>query len=57
VQQPELKRLERLVDDGLVVSDDDGFHVTPQGRLLLRSVAMIFDAHLNGEVERFSKVI
>jgi oxygen-independent coproporphyrinogen III oxidase len=55
--QPELKRLERLIEDGLVVTTDTGFRVTPQGRLLLRAVAMVFDAHLNGEVERFSKVI
>ena len=54
---PELARLDPLMDDGLVVPWDAGFRVTPKGRLLLRSIAMIFDAHLKGEVERFSKVI
>jgi oxygen-independent coproporphyrinogen III oxidase len=54
---PELHRLEPLMDDGLVVPWDAGFQVTPKGRLLLRAIAMIFDAHLDGGVERFSKVI
>jgi len=54
---PELKRLEPLIADGLVTPWEAGFRVTPKGRLLLRAVAMVFDAHLNGEVERFSKVI
>lgn len=54
---PELARLEPMIDDGLVEAWDAGFRLTPRGRLLMRSVAMVFDAYLDGGVERFSKVI
>jgi oxygen-independent coproporphyrinogen-3 oxidase len=44
---PELARLARLEDDGLVVRGaSGGFRVTPLGRLVLRNVAMGFDAFL-----------
>jgi oxygen-independent coproporphyrinogen-3 oxidase len=42
----ELPRLAQLADDGLVTMDRAGFSVTPAGRLLLRAVAMVFDAYL-----------
>lgn len=41
---PELRDLARLAADGLVTLDEYGFTVTPRGRLLLRVVAMAFDA-------------
>jgi len=59
---PELARLEPLERDGLVERGPrGGFAVTPLGRLLVRNVAMVFDAYLpeqqrTGEA-RFSKVV
>jgi oxygen-independent coproporphyrinogen-3 oxidase len=55
----ELSKLRQLEDDGLIDMDDDGFCATPQGRLLLRAVAMQFDEHLLNPVSepRFSRVI
>jgi oxygen-independent coproporphyrinogen-3 oxidase len=57
--QSELKSLTPLVNDGLVNVDDGEIEVTASGRLLMRSVAMVFDRHLNtGENDgRFSKAI
>jgi oxygen-independent coproporphyrinogen-3 oxidase len=48
--------------DGLVNFDDTGIAVTPTGRLLLRSLAMCFDAYLGAAPERgegpaFSKLV
>jgi len=42
-----LARLAPHVADGLVCSDDRKLIVTPAGRMLLRSIAMCFDAYLN----------
>ncbi len=42
----EFERLRQLADDGLVVLSGDAMRVTPRGRLLLRIVAMTFDAGL-----------
>lgn len=42
----ELATLRRLADDGLITLRARGFAVTPRGRLLLRVVAMAFDASL-----------
>jgi oxygen-independent coproporphyrinogen-3 oxidase len=55
----ELHRLETLARDGLVEMEEDRFTVTPEGRLLLRAIAMVFDEYLgdrNGRPQ-FSKVI
>lgn len=55
----ELTRLEPLAKDGLITLDENAITITPKGRLLLRSIAMIFDRHLS-RVEndgRFSKAI
>jgi oxygen-independent coproporphyrinogen-3 oxidase len=57
---PDLERLRPLAGDGLIRLDRAGFEVTPRGRLLVRLVAMAFDAYLAraGErVTRFSRVI
>ena len=43
-----LKRLHPHLDDGLVRIEDGRIAATPPGRLLLRSIAMCFDAYLNG---------
>ncbi len=48
----ELATLRRLADDGLITLRARGFAVTPRGRLLLRVVAMAFDAGI-GDVTRF----
>jgi oxygen-independent coproporphyrinogen-3 oxidase len=55
----ELGDLAELVQGGLVSLDADGLKVLPQGRLLVRAVAMVFDAHLRADRERkrYSKVI
>lgn len=56
---PELDRLQPLVDDGLATLDDESIVVTRKGRLLLRSIAMLFDRHIPAanEMGRFSKAI
>ena len=41
----ELQRLRTLQDDGLVVRTAHHLTLTPQGRLLMRAVAMVFDAY------------
>ncbi|MBK6853099.1 MAG: oxygen-independent coproporphyrinogen III oxidase [Burkholderiales bacterium] len=55
----ELAGLDRLIDDGLVVRNPDGFDVTPRGWYFVRAVASLFDRHLQADKtrERFSKVI
>ena len=56
----ELGSLEQLEKDGLLTMEEDGFRATPQGRLLLRSIAMSFDEYLQppqSSVPRFSRVI
>lgn len=53
------QRLARLVDDGLVHEDPLLIEVTASGRLLLRNIAMCFDAYLDAEPssQRFSRAI
>ena len=55
----EIERLEPLAMDDLIDLDENSIQVTAKGRLLLRSIAMIFDRHLNREQNdgRFSKAI
>ena len=56
----ELVELTRLAADGLVQLGEYGFVVTPRGRLLLRVIAMVFDASLRkreAPPPRFSRVI
>ena len=43
---PELQRLRALEADGLVQLCGDRIGLTPVGRLLMRTVAMTFDAYL-----------
>ena len=44
---PELATLEPAIGDGLVTCAGDGsLAMTPLGRLLVRNVAMVFDAYL-----------
>jgi oxygen-independent coproporphyrinogen-3 oxidase len=55
----ELNQLQQLEADGLIVMGTDGFNVTPEGRLLLRAIAMVFDEHLQAPQSqpKFSRVI
>jgi len=56
----ELETLARLAADGLVQLHEYGFSVTPRGRLLLRVVAMAFDASFRrpeAPARGFSRVI
>ena len=55
----ELGDLEHLEADGLVTIDEKSIRVTETGRLLLRPVAMVFDAWLRRESEgrRYSRII
>lgn len=54
-----LARLAPLVTDGLVARSEDEIRVTPRGRLLLRAVAMAFDAYATAAegAPRYSRVI
>jgi oxygen-independent coproporphyrinogen-3 oxidase len=55
---PELASLDDLENDGLLRRHDRGLDITELGRLLLRNIAMRFDAHLPKETERhFSRTI
>ena len=57
----ELESLGPLAEDGLVEIEPGRIHVTPLGRLLVRAIAMRFDAYLNREPSSgkraFSRVI
>ena len=55
----ELGNLHRLEEDGLIEMGDDEFKATPEGRLLLRAVAMIFDEYMQSPESqpKFSRVI
>jgi oxygen-independent coproporphyrinogen-3 oxidase len=44
--QPSVEQLRELEDDGLVTFDGTVLRVTPLGQLLVRNVAMLFDAYL-----------
>ena len=54
-QWPEL---EAMAQDGLIALDSDQLTVLPAGRLLVRSVCMVFDAYLEQQNrQRYSRVI
>jgi oxygen-independent coproporphyrinogen-3 oxidase len=55
----ELAALAPLAADGLVTLAPDGLEVTLRGRMLVRTVAMLFDRHLREARERatYSRVI
>lgn len=53
-----LAQLAEPVADGLVVIDEDAVVLQPEGKLMLRNVAMAFDAYLGGEQKgRFSRTV
>ncbi|EPJ79314.1 MULTISPECIES: oxygen-independent coproporphyrinogen III oxidase [Pseudomonas] len=50
--------LATMATDGLIELNAEGIRVMPAGRLLVRSVCMVFDAHLSQQNrQRFSRVI
>ncbi|MDH1262747.1 oxygen-independent coproporphyrinogen III oxidase [Pseudomonas sp. GD03944] len=50
--------LQQMASDGLIRLDDRAIEVLPAGRLLVRSVCMVFDHYLNEHSrQRFSRVI
>ncbi|HXQ17580.1 MAG TPA: oxygen-independent coproporphyrinogen III oxidase [Caulobacteraceae bacterium] len=53
----ELARLQRFVDDGLVQRAGPKIEVTPRGRLLVRSIAAVFDQYFQAEAVRHSRAI
>ncbi len=54
----EIPKLKALEADGLLEIFSDGITITPIGRLLIRNIASVFDAHLKTErTEVFSKSI
>lgn len=53
----ELASLKGLEADGLIEADDHGFAVTDLGRLLIRNIAVHFDAHQNEKTRQFSNSI
>ena len=56
---PELTALAPLAADGLVELSPDRLRVTPRGRLLVRTVAMLFDRYLRESLQKakYSRVI
>lgn len=52
-----LEALVEPAEDGLVDLREDGFAVTEKGRLLLRNLAMPFDAYLQSSPQRHAKTI
>ena len=55
----EIARLRPLADDGLIELGDAGVTISAKGRLLLRSIAMVFDRYIDQKQNdnRFSKAI
>lgn len=55
----EIRQLVPMVIDGLIILDKNQVTVTPSGQLLLRNIAMVFDAYLKptNNTQQFSKVI
>jgi len=55
----EIEHLQPLADDGLIELDQSGVNITQKGRLLLRSIAMVFDRYIDQAENdnRFSKAI
>lgn len=53
----ELNGLSDLIADGLILMDDNSITVTETGRLLLRNIAMRFDAYLTNPKGAFSSTI
>ncbi|MGD8748171.1 MAG: oxygen-independent coproporphyrinogen III oxidase [Balneolaceae bacterium] len=55
----ELARLKELENDGLVIRTNKDIHITENGRLFLRNIAMCFDYYLNASraAHNYSKTV
>ncbi len=53
----ELKNLQIMQADGLLIVTDQGIQVQTAGRLLIRNICMVFDKYLAQKQQQFSKVI
>ena len=53
----EIEKLKELAEDGLVVLNNDRIQVTDTGRLLVRNIAMTFDAYLKEGQQAFSRTV
>jgi oxygen-independent coproporphyrinogen-3 oxidase len=56
----ELEALRPMADDGFVEVSDEAIHVVGHGRLFVRNVCMVFDAHLrsaDSTQPRFSRTV
>jgi len=54
----ELEELREMEEDGLIKVEENRIRILPVGRLLIRNVAMVFDAHLRKKRElKFSRTI
>jgi len=54
------ERLAPFAADGLLVAEGSGWVLTPEGRVLVRPVAMVFDVYLagnDGSARRFSRTV
>ncbi len=56
---PEMESLAAMQEQGLLIMDDTGIHVTELGWFFVRGVAMVFDKYLQADKNRarFSKII
>ena len=55
---PQWPMLKTMAADGLIALDDQQLTVLPAGRLLVRSICMVFDAYLEQQTrQRYSRVI
>lgn len=54
---PELLKLKSLERDGLIDMHKDGLSVSDRGRLLVRNIAAVFDAHIEANRNAYSKAV
>ena len=54
---PEREMLRQFEGDGLLSVDDGIITVNERGRILIRNIAMTFDAYLAGSESRFSRTV
>lgn len=52
-----LEKLKAMEKDGLVELEEEGFRVSPTGRLFLRNIAMLFDGRIAQHKSTFSKTV
>ncbi len=54
---PELKALEPMAADGLVIVTENRIHITDEGRPLMRAVAAVFDRYLETGAAKHSRAV